>query len=454
MTSLQPKSPPRPGPQLSRTTFTTSRLLDFCSEKELAAQTGHDADDWPLVIAKELTDNALDTCEEADIAPVIKIRVDRAGIVISDNGPGLPAKTVKAILDFSVRVSSREAYVSPTRGAQGNALKTILAMPFVLSGGKHGVVEITAQGKRHHIEFAVDQLRQQPVIGHAVEPAERKNGTEVKVHWPNSACLTLADAKERFLQIADDYTWLNPHLALTIDWFGESRIVGATDPAWAKWGPSDPTSPHWYTPARFERLIAAYAAHDADRKRDRTVREFVSEFRGLSATAKQQAVTTEAGLTRASLADLIAGNRINSKKSAGLLRAMQEHSKPVKPAMLGIIGRDHFAARFKAAGCEMESFEYRKVQDHDDEGIPFLVEVAFGWLGNEAPNERRLVTGLNWSPGILNPFRQLGAYGQSLDSILSQQRVDREEPVIFVLHAACPRVDYLDRGKSSVAVRS
>jgi hypothetical protein len=133
---------------------------------------------------------------------------------------------------------------------------------------------------------------------------------------------------------------------------------------------------------------------------------------------------------------------------------MKRHSKPVKPAMLGVIGREHFEARFKAAGCEMESFDYRKVEDHDDEGIPFLIEVAFGWLGDNAPDERRLVTGVNWSPGILNPFRQLGGYGQSLDSILSQQRVDRDEPVIFVLHAACPRVDYLDRGKSSVAVRS
>jgi DNA topoisomerase VI subunit B len=173
--------------QLQRTTFTTSRLLDFCSEKELAAQTGHDTDDWPLVIAKELADNALDACEEAGIAPVIEIKVDRTGISISDNGPGLPAKTVKAILDFGVRVSSREAYVSPTRGVQGNALKTILAMPFVLSGGEYGVVEITAQAKQHRIDFAVDQLRQQPVIGHAVEPAERRNGTQVMVHWPDLA---------------------------------------------------------------------------------------------------------------------------------------------------------------------------------------------------------------------------------------------------------------------------
>jgi DNA topoisomerase VI subunit B len=440
--------------QLQRATFATSRLLDFCSEKELAAQTGHDADDWPLVIAKELTDNALDACEEAGVAPVIEIKVDRTGITIADNGPGLPAKTVKAVLDFTVRVSSREAYVAPTRGAQGNALKTILAMPFVLSGGALGVVEIAAQGKRHRIDFAIDQLRQQPVIGHAVEPAERKNGTEVKVHWPDLACSILAGAGERFLQIADDYTWLNPHLSLTVDWFGETRIVAATDPAWTKWKPSDPTSPHWYTPERLGRLIAAYVTHDADRKRDRTVREFVSEFRGLSGSAKQQVVGIESRLPRATLADLIIDHRIDAKQCAALLQAMQNHSKPVKPAMLGIIGRDHLAARFKATGCQMESFSYRKIADHDDDGIPFLIEVAFGWLGDEAPDERRLVTGVNWSPGIINPFRQLGAYGQSLDSILSQQRVDREEPVIFVLHAACPRVDYLDRGKSSVAVRS
>ena len=39
--------------RLVRETFRTSRLLDFCSEKELQAQTGHEMADWPLVIVKE-----------------------------------------------------------------------------------------------------------------------------------------------------------------------------------------------------------------------------------------------------------------------------------------------------------------------------------------------------------------------------------------------------------------
>ena len=39
--------------RLARTTLRTSRLLDFASEKELVAQTGHKPADWPLVILKE-----------------------------------------------------------------------------------------------------------------------------------------------------------------------------------------------------------------------------------------------------------------------------------------------------------------------------------------------------------------------------------------------------------------
>src|SRR5260370_1441836 len=73
-----------------------------------------------------------DGAEEAEVSPVISVAVEPGSIVVHDNGPGIKTATVKSILDYTIRVSSREAYVSPTRGAQGNALKTILAMGFVL----------------------------------------------------------------------------------------------------------------------------------------------------------------------------------------------------------------------------------------------------------------------------------------------------------------------------------
>ena len=85
---------------LERTTFRTSRLLEFCSRKELVAQTGHEPDAWPLVVLKELLDNALDACEEAGVAPEIDAQVEPGSITVIDNGPGMPPDTVTDILDF------------------------------------------------------------------------------------------------------------------------------------------------------------------------------------------------------------------------------------------------------------------------------------------------------------------------------------------------------------------
>ena len=95
-------------PTLGRTTFRSSRLLDFCSRTELIAQTGHREDQWPLVALKELVDNALDACEDAAVTPVISVSVDQDGIEVADNGPGIPVETLHGVLDFTARVSNRE----------------------------------------------------------------------------------------------------------------------------------------------------------------------------------------------------------------------------------------------------------------------------------------------------------------------------------------------------------
>jgi DNA topoisomerase VI subunit B len=440
---------------LKRTIFKTSRLAEFCSEKELVNQTGHDVEDWPVVALKELVDNAIDACEEAGIPPAIGVAVTGDAITITDNGPGLPPGTVEDILDYTARVSSREAYVSPTRGQQGNGMKTLIAMPFALDG-ESGETTIEAHGVLHRIVFSVDRIRREPKITHTRKTSPVKTGTRIRVRWPDSACSELDDAKARFLQVADDFTWVNPHLSLSVFW-GRSKpsikwSAAASDRKWTKWRPSDPTSPHWYDEPRIERLMAAYIAHEQDRGPAlRTVREFISEFRGLSGTAKQKAVLDAIGASRMSLAEFFGdGDHINTEDLAKLLAAMQVLSRPIKPKDLGAIGRDHLLAKFNAAGVAPPSFEYKKAEiEHD--GVPYLIEFAFGYCP-ENVDGRRIVTGVNWSPGINNPFRQLGRSGESLDAILEQQRAGRDEPIVAVLHLACPRVEYLDRGKSSIVV--
>jgi DNA topoisomerase VI subunit B len=215
--------------KLKREIFKTSRLLEFCSEKELVNQTRHAAEQWPLVILKELVANALDGCEEAEIAPIIKVTVRENTISVSDNGPGIAPNTVKNLTDYSTRTSSREAYVSPTRGAQGNALKTILAMPFVLDGGTMGETWIVSRGISHHIRFSVDHVRQEPKIAISRDDSDVKTGTRVMVRWPDSASSKLAHSKPQFLQMAEGFARLNPHLTIEIDW-EEARRAGSRRP--------------------------------------------------------------------------------------------------------------------------------------------------------------------------------------------------------------------------------
>ncbi len=45
-------------------------------------------------------------------------------------------------------------------------------------------------------------------------------------------------------RLADDFTFLNPHLTLVVDCLGEVTRIDATNPTWSKWKPSSPTSPH------------------------------------------------------------------------------------------------------------------------------------------------------------------------------------------------------------------
>jgi DNA topoisomerase VI subunit B len=432
-----------------RTAFRKPILLDFATRPGLIAQTGHEPALWPLVAFKELVDNSLDACEDARVPPDIQVRIDSGGIEVRDNGPGIPADVVEDVLDFSVRVSTREAYVSPTRGQQGNALKTIVAMPYVLHG-KEGHVSVDAQGVRHDITMKVN-LRQEPVLDRQPRRGLVKNGTSVKIHWPADGMVSLDSAEARFLRIARDYVLLNPHLTLRLDLFGTKLFLPASTPQWKKWLPSDPTSPHWYSLERFKQLVAAYLMHDADTGRTRMVRELVAEFCYLTGSAKLKAVLDAVNMHRTRLSDLADGDDLNTKLVRWLLEAMKEHSKPVKARLLGVIGKDHLATRFALLGAEMGSFEYHKIESPPTEATPEVVETAFAWCPRKT--QRQLITGVNWSPGLVNPFRQLGPFG-SLDTLLESKRAGAFEPVAVLVHVAYPRAEFTDRGKSAVITNS
>ncbi len=481
-------------PKLVRTPFTTSREMDFFSEKELVTQTGHEREDWPLVVVKELVDNALDACEEANVAPVIDVTADAGGIAVSDNGPGLPEDTLKGALDFTVRASSREAYVAPDRGRQGNALKTLLAMPFVIApeGGRF-VVE--AHGKRHVLTIRADPISQRALVQDDVtDLAKSKNlggrtgtkkqalslsrGTSMRIEWAprrdeddfvvwpfDEYWPELDSLQERFHRFVEGFAVFNPHATFRLDWFGKKTVWKATLPGWEKWKPCQPTSSHWYEPPNLERLIGAYITRDRERGTNRLVSDFVAEFDGLSGSGKRTKVLEAAGLKRVKLSELVLDEQLDGGRIKRLLAAMQAHSRPVKSERLGVIGEDHLRQRLLGMGVLPESFRYarkiakaEKVKTVDSAAdkkaslIPWVLETAFGYMGPDAPDSRRIYAGVNWSAALGNPFRSFGGTGEGLETVLSELRATSQEPVVYALHLAQPCVEFLDRGKSALAI--
>jgi Histidine kinase-, DNA gyrase B-, and HSP90-like ATPase len=249
--SGRPKQEPdEPAHKIERVAFTTSRLMEFCTEKELVAQTGHEAHKWPRVIVKELVDNAIDACEEAEVAPVIKITVTTGKrgkptrIVVEDNGPGIPPATITGIVDYNVRVSSREAYISPTRGRQGNALKSILPMSYVLGGKVKGETWIEARGRKHRMVFGVNAIKQQPIIKNMRRRSRVRIGTRVTIFWPDTYEARIEDTDE-ITDLLNQFIWVNPHLTLRLAVNGKTVIrYDATNPEWRKYRACDATSAH------------------------------------------------------------------------------------------------------------------------------------------------------------------------------------------------------------------
>jgi DNA topoisomerase VI subunit B len=440
MSSLLPIATNRAG-AFARVAFKTDRALEFFSEPELTTQIGYRRGLWPLVLTKELIDNAVDACETAATGPIeIGVQLDKDSITVSDNGPGITRKIIKGVLDYSSRVSDKKHYVAPTRGQLGNALKCVVAAPFVTTG-KTSVIEIAARGQRHRIEIQLDRIAQRPKIACTTTSEPTGIGTFLQVHWPEVSSYFESDwldlyqfdnLHEAVAALIEDYRAFNPHASFIFN--GDRRT--ATTPSWQKWRTDQPTSAHWYRPEDLRALIAAHI-----NERDLPVRDFVSNFAGLARNHVRADVLTAAKVKGSHLGDLVRGGDVDMAAVRRLLGAMRDHSKPVQPRRLGIIGQDHLARYFESLGAN--NFKYQKRAFIDSDGLPVVLEIAFATKPDSAEGSRRIF-GLNWSPIFKTPSGEIG-------DAISNCQVQSDDPVILLIHVARPRFEFTDHGKGAIA---
>jgi len=442
---------------LHRTAFTTSRLLEYFSERELTLQLGVPRAAWLFALLKELIDNALDATDGRRVPPEIAVTIEAGRLVVADNGPGLPLATIEGALDYSLRISDKRGYVAPTRGQLGNALKCLFAAPFVADGTR-GCVVVSADGARHRVEITLDRIRQvpTPTLTTTPDPAV-KTGTTIAIEWPDFASYLAAPEADRFYRGGVDgllraFALLNPHATFRRSDRAGKVVYPAPDQAWRSWGPSDPTSAHWYAPDDLADLIAHYLATGEPAGR-RSVRDFVREFDGLTGTARARDVLEAADLPGATLGDLARDGDIDGGAVTRLLAAMRAASRPVAPQRLGVLGQRHLAAALhRDYGAAPDSVRYTRragLACSPREGgpveLPYVLEVAFGVRPDDAEG-RQVVVRLNHSPA------RPGAFGYLLEQALGEALVDQHDPVILAVSLTCPRLDFYGHDKGTVAL--
>jgi DNA topoisomerase VI subunit B len=456
--------------KLQRTTFETSRAAEYFDARQLSALTGVAQTEFASVCLKELVDNALDAAEAAGVEPEIgiEVEVDDATIrmTISDNGPGIPPEVLHKILDYSIRVSDKAAYRSPTRGAQGNALKTVIGIPYAL--GSQEPLIVKALGVRHSITPWVDPAGGVHFTHDTTQ--ETTEGTTVSLVMPRRV-----HSREEYGYYLQDFNavhWarsfaaFNPHA--TLSYQGNNGVPKVAEIYKAtlegpikKYVPSEPTSPHWYRTESLKVLVFNHIAHARAGGKDLPLGEFVRQFQGLSSTRKAKAVCSVVPWI-SHLSDFA-----DKPEDIGiLLAAMQEQTKPPKPAALGWVGRGHFETFFESTYGRVKEFKYARNSSTLPSGLPITFEVALATLdGNE---HGHLYCGINFSPTFGDPLqgttlvspkfkangiRAFLGEGHALP-ITDATWYQTPASVAVASHIVTPAPIFLDRGKTRLDMES
>jgi DNA topoisomerase VI subunit B len=437
--------------------------MEYFTVDGLTKEIAHGIESWPKAITKELIDNSLDACEAIPVTPLIEVTIDDNKISVADNaGEGLPEATLQGSQNYEQTVSNKALYVSPLRGRQGNALKTVWAAPYVYNGNS-GRIQIVTPSYARELNVSLNKLAQEPVIISA--PLDRpfvKTGTIVTIEWDRVSLLSedaeMPNFYKSLVDLLQGYALFNPHAGFKLSCNGATTVVGEpVVSGWEKWTPAKQTSPHWYTVEPLARLIGAkvYSSHG-----QQTVRDFVSEFAGLKGTGKQQEVVTRAGLSKQRLDDLVCENKteLDNAVVGRLLKEMQHASKPIKAAKMGVLGKDVLARRLIEIEGVADEVRYFKELTEGPE--PLVTEIAVGTRKTKETNPqeafsdddeayypsdgRRLRCGLNFTPALRTPFKIIPRVFQEMFS-------EARDPVCIAIHSTSPHIEFEDRGKSMLS---
>jgi hypothetical protein len=460
--------------------FSLNRELDFVRMEGLRRATGRPPHEWDIYIIKELVDNALDADDalwrkDSTELPSISVHIEYVShkegssqqlFVRVGNRSEFPVDRILSVFDTRYYTSRKALLKSLTRGALGNALKTLLGIPYALRNRAAGdwnpdlkPLTIMCNATEYSPRYMVDSTADTIGFTCSSGPGKDVEGTLISVgldHFEQE----LPRSMEEIVTLARQYSMCNPHarfvwtvemgdVSWTQEYAGESHWCG-------KFKGVAPVE--WYSPTTFRELLSAlYRERYAESEDGGLPVDVVCEcFAGFQVSKESPEAGPLIDRVVAAVGKRLLGGLDIQELSSRLYKSLWTNSSAVNPPCLGSIGRSQVEAAladaFPIDGQVMYESVSNEVGGADG---PFVIEAAAARLRD---GKRKIWTAINFTPTYGDPFlsRRLIARAMpekvmiGLRDILDAYGFTDDTPVLFFLHLISPGVEYDESSKTQI----
>lgn len=453
--------------------FSFNREFDFVRLERLNRTTGRSAHEWDLYIVKELVDNALDADEgqwrsDPQQTPGIKIRLEYAAkqlFVEVSNRSRFPADLIPEIF-ATQQYTSRKAFIKGlTRGALGNALKTLLGIPYALRNRvasdwspDQKPLSIICGNTEYLPAYRVDTTQQTIQFECQKKPHKLTEGTTIRIaldYFEQEKPRTLAEVQ----RLAQQYHLCNPHVEF--DWaveVGEEEwsVHYEANSSWlSRFRGVAPIQ--WYSLTAFQDLLGAlYRKQHGENTPDLSIELIGSYFDGFHSVGSKDEAAFIATVVKEFGQSSLKVEEFEGLGAKQLYQIMCRLSPASDSLLLGRIGKEHIRAMLtEAVPLDGEMFYDISRDTGKEPDIPFVIEAAIAPLQE---GTREIWTAINFTPTYDDPFlrRRLFAPIQpdraviGLREFLDAYGIDEETPAIVFLHLVCPNIESGEFSKTEI----
>lgn len=448
-----------------RAFHTDSRTWSNFQPNELVKLCGVPMGRWPVYVVKELLDNAVAALEEHALrVPMIRVTVTKDYVEVMDNGPGISDVVLEKVLDFERFGGSNRHHKLPTRGAQGNAIMTIVGIASAWAPDRS--IEVSRpSGPRVALDVKLDKVLQEVKVETITvgEPGP----SAIRVPWPVEVPWKRGGSSfEDVVSTIRDFSWMNPHVQFMMtDSTGKSTATrsvlmepGATA---AMRGSFSCGAASWFTRDEFYERMAA----DVRARPDIMMSDWCKEFAFSKVGPAVLSLSGEPDGTLSAKVTVDSGHKVSSFLQ-GLVLGCSNLKLAENPQFVPL-GKDRMAGfltseRGSDRDCDAQYHSLTGSFGDGDTKVPFLVEVCLQQMPDRvryspeptlamnrtvlygSPSFRRK-DGFQWREKVRGNWHGLDG---DLGALARAYQIDHgKTPAAILVHVTCPSPGYAGYGK-------